>query len=67
MRTIELKVKGMHCRSCEILLSDALTEAGVKDCKVDSQKGTAAVTFEEKSISLEKIKQIIKKEGYSVN
>lgn len=60
---INLKIKGMHCKSCETLISDALADAGVKS-RVDSKKGTAVVEFDESKISLEKIKSIIAKEGY---
>ena len=60
-----LKVKGMHCKSCEILISDALQDIGVKS-KVDSKKGAAEVEFDENKISIDKIKDVIKKEGYEV-
>ena len=65
MKKIDLKIKGMHCKSCETLISDALEEKGVKS-KVDSAKGTATVEFDEKKVSLPQIKEIIKKEGYQV-
>ena len=63
MKKIDLKIKGMHCKSCETLIADALEEKGVKS-KVDSVKGTAVVEFDEKKTTLQQIKEIIKKEGY---
>lgn len=60
-----LKIKGMHCPSCEMLIADELEESNVKS-KVNHKTGTAEIEFDESNISLEKIKQIIKKEGYQV-
>ena len=66
MTKINLKIKGMHCKSCEILISDALLEAGVKECSVDSKKGVAVIEFDENKIKLDTIKSIIKDEGYTL-
>lgn len=65
MKKIQLKIKGMHCTSCEELIKDALEEVGAKG-EVNSKKGTAIIEFDEKKLTEEKIKQIIKKEGYTV-
>lgn len=65
MKKINLKISGMHCKSCEVLISDALLEAGAKKVAVDSKKSIATIEFDE-SLSEEKIKQIIRKEGYQV-
>ena len=60
-----LKIKGMHCPSCEVLIGDELEEISVKS-KIDHKKGTAEVEFDENNASIEQIKEIIEKEGYSV-
>ncbi|MBI2665872.1 heavy-metal-associated domain-containing protein [Candidatus Woesearchaeota archaeon] len=65
MKQTILTVKGMHCKSCEVLIKDALEELGVNSCSVDHKKGTVAVNFDEKKVSLEQIKHIIKNEGYT--
>lgn len=57
-----MKVKGMHCKSCEMLIADALEEAGATNISADHKTGT--VTF--KGITDTKAKNIIKKEGYEV-
>jgi copper chaperone len=62
---VTLKVKGMHCKSCSMLIEDALEDIGVKS-KVDSEKGIAVVEFDENKVSEEKIKAAIKGEGYKV-
>ncbi|MFH0701122.1 MAG: heavy-metal-associated domain-containing protein [Candidatus Woesearchaeota archaeon] len=66
MTKINLKINGMHCKSCEMLITDALEEAGAK-AQVDSKKGTATIEFDEKKLTESKIKQIIQKEGFKVN
>lgn len=63
---ITMRISGMHCKSCEILISDALEEVGAK-AKVDSEKGIAVIEFDEKKLTEDTIKRIIKKEGFMVN
>ncbi len=61
----DIKVTGMHCRSCEILIADALLEAeGVKKVEASHAKGSVAVEFDEKMIDIVWIKKIIKEQGY---
>ncbi len=61
----KLNVKGMHCKSCEMLIKDALQDEGVK-ANVNVSKAEVNVDFDDSKIKLEKIKSIIKKEGYKV-
>jgi len=61
----KLNVKGMHCKSCEVLIKDALQDEGVK-ANVNVNKGEVSIEFDESKIKLDKIKSIIKKEGYKV-
>lgn len=66
MEETKLKIKGMHCKSCVLLITDALEELGIKDSQIDSKTGTATIRFDGKKLTLEKIKEVIKKEGYQV-
>jgi len=66
MKTINLKIKGMHCHSCSMLISDALEDIGVKKSEIDDKKGTAIIEFDEAKLTVEQIKSAIKKEGYDV-
>ena len=60
-------VKGMHCKSCEMLIKDALTESkGVRSATADHKAGKVVVEFNEKESSESTLKAIIKKEGYKV-
>ena len=65
MKEITLNVKNMHCKSCEILIAEALEEMDVKS-QADSNKGTVTVFFDENKITEEKIKSAIKKAGFEV-
>jgi copper chaperone CopZ len=64
---IKLNVKGMHCKSCEMLIQDSLKETnGIKSVKLDYKKGIAAIEFDEKIVNESAITKIIIKEGYEV-
>ena len=62
---MNLKIKGMSCKSCKMLIEDALDDLGVKS-NVDNEKGTATIDFDESKITAEEIKKVIVKEGYQV-
>ena len=66
MKQLNLKVEGMHCKSCEILITEELEDAGAKEVKASFSKGTVSATIDEKKITENKVKQIIEKEGYKV-
>ena len=61
-----LNVTGMHCKSCEMLLSDSILEIkGVQKVSADSKRGTVTLSYSGESI-LETVKKTIDKEGYKV-
>jgi copper chaperone CopZ len=61
-----LKVSGMHCRSCEMLLSDSISEIkDVEKVSADFKKGTVTVTVKDERM-FEDVKKAIEKEGYRV-
>lgn len=61
-----IKVTGMHCKSCEILLADSISEiVGVEKVDADSKKGTVIVVYTNENL-LNTIKETIEKEGYKV-
>lgn len=59
----KLKISGMHCASCEMLIKDSLEDIGIED--VSFQKNEMKVSYKDDS-ELERIKETIKKEGYDV-
>jgi copper chaperone CopZ len=61
-----IKVEGMHCKSCEMLLSDVLSEIkGIRVVKADAKKGTITVAAADQD-AIEEAKKAIAKEGYKV-
>jgi copper ion binding protein len=67
MKNIELRIKGMHCKSCVMLVKEALTDIkGVKDASVDLEKGKASVSYDEKLVKEKQLVDAIEKEGYKI-
>lgn len=65
MKTIKLKVSGMHCQSCEALIKDALEETdGVFTASADLKKKRVRVLFNDEKISTEEIRKAIEEIGY---
>ncbi|MFH1770780.1 MAG: heavy metal-associated domain-containing protein [archaeon] len=57
--------KGMHCTACEQLVTEELIDNGAKESTADFKTGKVVVNHD-KSLSLNKIKHIIREEGYEV-
>ncbi len=67
MKKINLKITGMHCKSCETLIGDAVKElAGVYTVRVDHKSGVAEIAFDETKVKESDIISVISKEGYKV-
>ena len=49
-----------------MLIADALEDIGVENSKIDPVSGQAAIKFDEKKVTAEKIKKAITAEGYKV-
>lgn len=60
-----VKVNGMHCSSCEILLREAIEEAGVKVVSANHAKGEIVVDMKDEN-EISKVKKAIEKEGYKM-
>ena len=62
----KLKVKGMHCASCEVLIKDSLQEIGVS-ADVNVPAGEVILkNFDEKKMDMKKIIHAIEENGYTV-
>ena len=66
MKKINVKIKGMHCKSCSMLIEDSLEDIGVKKSTINDKTGVAIIEFDESKVSIEEIKIAIKEEGYKV-
>lgn len=68
MSKIFLKIKGMHCPSCEKLVAEELTDLGATEVKADFRTGSASATVpEEKPLSQADIEAAIRRAGYELD
>lgn len=64
---ILVSIKGMHCRSCEILVGDKLSEvSGVKRTVINYKKGVAEIHYSDKKPSIGEIENAIREAGYEL-
>ena len=65
MKTTTVYVKGMHCRSCEVLIEDALSDIpGVHKVHVNHVTGKVDIDHTKQNIPLSQIEKIIINSGY---
>jgi copper chaperone CopZ len=62
----KFKIKGMHCKSCEMLIQESLEDIGVKVKSISHTDGTINIDYDEKKMNEIQIMDVIKKEGYKV-
>lgn len=67
MTKFQFTVKGMHCKSCSMIVTENLQDLGAKDVsiKLDEKKQIAQVSFDF-SGKKEDAVHAIEKEGYKV-
>jgi len=66
MKSISIKVSGMHCHGCEMNVQEMAGELeGVKKVKADFKKGEVKAEFDEKLVTIERIKAAITAAGYN--
>lgn len=67
MKEIKFKVKGMSCRACENLIHRAVKKIeGVEEAKVDYEKETAEIIYDETKTDSDQITKAIEEKGYSL-
>jgi Cu+-exporting ATPase len=67
MTKLVLKVKGMHCASCSVLIDKLLgSQPGVTSIKTSYGAEKTAVEFDESKISLEQMDAFVHKIGYDI-
>ena len=64
-KKLQLKIKGMHCRSCEIVTREELEALpGVSDISVSFQKQLATLTLDRSKNHLSEVIEAVKRAGY---
>lgn len=63
-----LKINGMHCTSCSILIDGDLEDRkGVKSARTNYAKQMTEVEFNDEEISTDQLIEVIKKAGYDAS
>ena len=64
-RTVTIRVEGMHCQNCAASLEKKLkATAGVKAVRVSFQRKEAWVRYDDRTISVAQIREVINSTGY---
>ena len=65
MKKTTFKVQGMHCASCALKTEKSLgKEDGVQTANVNYALGEASVAYDDQSVTLDRLAEIVKSEGY---
>lgn len=65
MKTVKLKIKGIHCASCGKVITMDLEEVdGVGKVEIDEATKLAEIEFDETKVKVEKILETVKNSGY---
>ena len=66
-RTVTIRVGGMTCEGCAVAIEKALKETdGVLEARVSYEKGEAWVKYDDRKVSLRKLREVIKGTGFKV-
>lgn len=64
-QSIELKISGMHCSSCEKIIAAELEElSGVSGIKIDHRAGQASLALDTARTSIDEVLEAVKRAGY---
>ena len=67
MQKIIIPISGMHCRSCEMLIEDKLSEVSeIKKIVVSHKKAAAEIYYQSKKPSMQTIEHAIREVGYEI-
>src|SRR3989344_7814151 len=67
MQKTIVPIKGMHCRSCELLIEDELKSIpGVKKVDVSHKKACAEIYYHNSQLKVEDIDKAVQNAGYQV-
>ena len=68
IRTKVIPTYGMHCSGCEeTVTNEVMKLSGVKSVKADHINKTVTVKYDDKTVTLEQVKQAIINAGYKLS
>lgn len=67
-KILEFQISGMHCQSCETLISDEIKLLpGIKQVSISSESGSGSVTADFNLVDSQHITEAVKRAGYQAN
>ena len=63
---LQLKVEGMHCKSCELLIKDSFEKLPDVKAQVNHKKGVVNIEFNEAKVKKQQLIAVIEKAGYKI-
>lgn len=67
MKKVDLKIQGMHCASCEVMIERKFKQIpGIEKVNVNNATGKATIYFS-KTPQLRELQEVVKENGYSVS
>lgn len=67
MNKTVVPIRGMHCRSCELMIEDELSQVpGVCKVEVSEKKATAEIYYDSEDLSLASVARAVKNAGYEI-
>jgi len=67
MQKITIKISGMHCSSCSMVIDGDLEDLdGVISSKTNFAKGISEIEYDQTKVSVEDLNKVIQKAGYAI-
>lgn len=67
MKSVTLKIRGMHCNGCaQNIKAVVSSEAGVRGADVSFKDGQARILYDPQTVREDRLIELIKKAGYQV-
>lgn len=67
MQKITIKISGMHCSSCSMVIDGDLEYLdGVISSKTNFAKGISEIEYDQTKVSVEDLNKVIQKAGYAI-
>lgn len=67
MKIVKLEIKGLHCKSCELLLEEKFSHVPhVEKSEVNYRKGIAEIYYFEQKPKMKELEDAIKEAGYTI-
>lgn len=66
MEKMKLKISGMHCKACEMLIRDILEDERIEVLNISEKSGILEFNYDPKKHDLKKVKKELLENNYKV-